>query len=57
MSPFVHCYNNVLMRHELEEIGFKHKEIEAMTQFDVDIYLSIHKRNVEQSKNNEIGGI
>lgn len=38
------------MRHALEEIGFKHEEIQNMTERDVDIYLSLHKKNIEQSE-------
>ena len=45
------------MRHGLEEIGFKCEEIQSMTERDVDIYLSLHKKNIEQSENNKIGDV
>lgn len=44
------------MRHALTEIGFDEKEINAMSERDVDIYLSIHKKAMERAENESSQG-
>ena len=44
------------MKHTLIEIGFIDEEIQTMSERDVDIYLSIHKKAIERAENESSQG-